>query len=399
MLFKAIVIAVFATVMLPSGVLAQTVAQVGGPAELPPAGFKGQQFVDSRGCVFLRAGYGGQVNWVPRVTRERKAMCGVAPSFGPRRAIEIAEDAPAAAPAIARAPLETVASLAPAPRIAAAPVVPVIAATRTVAVAQQPAPYAENSPTGSYETVASNGIGAGQIGCYTSAPVPQRVRLRSGGTAVVCTRGDGTLTGWRPPIYPRGAGVGASLSDQTVARADHGQAVAGYGVAATDYAAAADAIPVPPKGYKLAWNDDRLNPNRGKGTAQGQAAQDQIWTRETPARLVSDKAAKKARRVAAATGGQLTVSTKSAATTPVRTEPSAGAGGAYVQVGTFGVASNAQGASARLSALGLPVAKARITSKGKPMQIVYAGPFGSVAEAQQALRAARQAGFSDAFIR
>ena len=85
------------------------------------------------------------------------------------------------------------------------------------------------------------GPAPGKIGCYTSAPVAEVVRLRNGGTAVVCTRGDGTLTGWRPPIYPRGAGVGAALRDPVqVARADN----AGAGrvaAAAPAYAAAAGA--------------------------------------------------------------------------------------------------------------------------------------------------------------
>lgn len=153
---------------------------------------------------------------------------------------------------------------------------------------------------------------------------------------------------------------------------------------------ASNAVPKPPKGYKLAWKDDRLNPLRGQGTASGQAMQDQLWTRDVPAVLVAERP----RQAAAPTqrGVQTSVSTMSAPTQPV-------ASALYVQVGTFGEPGNAAGASARLAAIGLPVASGKLTKGGRALQIVYAGPFGSQAEAQMALIAARGAGFADAFIR
>jgi hypothetical protein len=50
------------------------------PAELPPPEFKGQQYVDSRGCLFLRAGDASGVIWVPRVTRGGAPICDQPPS-------------------------------------------------------------------------------------------------------------------------------------------------------------------------------------------------------------------------------------------------------------------------------------------------------------------------------
>ncbi len=35
---------------------AESLAKSNGPAELPPAGFTGSQFVDSKGCVYIRTG-------------------------------------------------------------------------------------------------------------------------------------------------------------------------------------------------------------------------------------------------------------------------------------------------------------------------------------------------------
>lgn len=394
------IISVLLYAALSSPLLAQSIADIGGPRELPPASFTGQQYVDSRGCVFLKAGYGGQTNWVPRVDASRKALCGFPPTFGKVR-IEIADAAPTPAPMPATASRVVAAPPAPKPpavqqrtvaidpaiytpapvaTVRAAPVAPTIRATA-------PVPYADRAPKGTYE-VASVGPGPGKIGCFTSAPVAEVVRLRNGGTAVVCTRGDGGLSGWRPPVYPAGSPVGAALSDP-VARVAHDPARLSDGATRPADHAAADAVPHPPKGYKLAWTDDRLNPQRGKGTRQDWAAQDQIWTRDVPSKLVADVPARKSK----ATQQQVTLSSKSAA------PPAHTARGALVQVGTFGVPSNAAGAAARLAALGLPVTKGQISKGGKPLQIVFAGPFASGADAQAALSAARRAGFSDAFLR
>lgn len=72
---------------IPAGILSVivsatiAVAQGAGPAEAPPSGFTGTQYVDSRGCVFSRASLNGQQVWVPRVTSQRKPVCGYQPSF------------------------------------------------------------------------------------------------------------------------------------------------------------------------------------------------------------------------------------------------------------------------------------------------------------------------------
>ncbi len=59
---------------------AQSLRSDDGPAEFPGAGYTASQYVDSRGCMFIRAGYGGNTVWVPQVSRDRKLLCGFTPS-------------------------------------------------------------------------------------------------------------------------------------------------------------------------------------------------------------------------------------------------------------------------------------------------------------------------------
>ena len=398
--FKLAPVALLMGLVWSGSAIAQTAAQIGGPRELPPSSFEGQQYVDSRGCVFLRAGYGGAINWVPRVDAQRKVICGFPPTLGPKAPIEVAEEVPAA-PAAPAATRPLVAAVVPQPPAAARRVVAPLASPLplppALVAAVEPAPYAAAPPASRVRgaEIVASGPGPGKIGCYKSAPVAEVVRLTNGGTAVVCTRGDGGLSGWRPPVYPAGRGVGASLNYPTREASSPADFAPGV-----TYAAAVAAVPTPPKGYRLAWTDDRLNPLRGKGTATGQAQQDRVWTREVPAREVVV--------AVAAPQVQTRVSTKTRPTEALvqaapraatKAETQAATGSAYVQVGSFGVPANAEGAAARLKALGLPVAKAQMTSGGKALQVVYAGPFASASAAAQALSLARGAGFADAFIR
>lgn len=418
MLFKVLAVAGWAAVSVISAAQAQSLA---GPAEIPPAGFKAAQYVDSRGCVFLRAGIGGRTNWVPRISANRKPLCGFPPSLGGTE-VTAAKPAPAPAPAVlprpnrnVGKPMETIASL---PRTAPRKVMPA-PTSKAMAAAKPAAPQRSantvarnsacpsNAPYGArvslqegrrvllcsanaqfdpqaaaqrvqlarQETAPAVKVASrmapvpayvsaeagGGYKCPASAPVARRYDLRSGGSTVLCTTAAGGIETATPPL---------ALGNKD--------------------AVALDEVVVP-KGYRKAWKDDRLNPHRAKGTARGQAQQDQVWTRDIPAQLVADQPV---------TGR--TVKKKdyvtSTSNAPRQPKPAA-TGRYYVQVGTFGEPMNAARTAARLQGLGLPVAKSRITNKGRALQIVLAGPFDDKGAADAALNKARHSGFGDAFIR
>ena len=82
-LTRVIAVSVIAAAMSALTAQAQTLRDATPPAEFPPASFKGKQYVDSRGCIYIRAGIDGNVTWVPRVTRGRKQVCGYKPTLVP----------------------------------------------------------------------------------------------------------------------------------------------------------------------------------------------------------------------------------------------------------------------------------------------------------------------------
>lgn len=368
-------------------------AQGRPPAELPPAGFAGQQYVDSQGCVYIRAGYGGQVNWVARIDRARKPICGQTPSAnvmaGARRELATPEPvAVAAAPAV-RAPAVAPSQYVPPPVTYGEPrplrpTAPVaVAAPRPVVVAPPPAlvvvaapvvvappPVVAPAPVhmaadGPFTRGGHPPLVNRHRGCPDRTPYGHFYALRDGRTILLCSNS---------PQPMRNVVVAGVTGQPVGAAAPVGQRAV---VATSD-------LMTPPPGYRAAWQDDRLNPNRARGTAEGHQRMMQVWT---------DKAPQKLRHPAYAQPQAAAVSSKSVAV------PQAVAGARFVQVGSFGVAENASRAAARLQALGLPVQVGRGTIKGKPVQIVKAGPFASDGQAAAALQAARGAGFGDAILR
>lgn len=406
---------------LPAALLAAavsvSVAQAQGrpPAELPPAGFAGEQYVDSRGCVFVRAGHGGTVNWVARIDRARKPLCGQTPSVArmaaARRELALPVEAVPPPPVVVRAPAPVVRGRVPAAAYAPPAAVGYGAPTplRPVApVAPQPGRLAQVYDDGYLH------------GWYRSIDPAYRNDLNPNGTPA--RRGVTTpTTGGHPPLLRRERGCPADapfgriypladgrnimlcsnkehnlrgISDAQLNRYSDargaGSAPVVIGVPAPAPSGAvrmvrgASYVPVeavsPPPGYKAAWRDDRLNPHRA-GTVAGHQQMMQLWNDKVP----QDMATPVVRRAA--------VSAKNGPA------PVAVTGARFVQVGSFGVPENASRAAARLQSMGLPVQVSRSQIGGKPVQVVRAGPFASDGQAREALNAARASGFGDAILR
>ncbi|WP_299296493.1 SPOR domain-containing protein [uncultured Tateyamaria sp.] len=156
---RVVALAVIAASMGVGALHAQNLRNAQAPAEFPPASFKGSQYVDSKGCVFIRAGIDGNVTWVPRVNRQRQLVCGQSPSLSANAAAAVrtqpaqtarnVEQITVAPPAATPAPAPRAAAPAatrPAPT--AAPKSPTVTAARPapapaprrVTVAKPPAP-------------------------------------------------------------------------------------------------------------------------------------------------------------------------------------------------------------------------------------------------------------------
>ncbi len=290
------------------------------PAEFPPASYKGKQYVDSKGCVFIRAGIDGNVSWVPRVSRDRKTICGFRPSLSGQVATAAPAPAPAAEPPVQitldAAPAATATAPAPAPQPQAAP-----APRRTV---QAPAPKPRRTAPVVVRQTAPRP--APQPRVVAAAPAPQiitpapQVRRTVPATA---QRGASACPGASPisQQYLRGSGVRCGPQSEPIVGARVTTAAPRVVVPQSaapvrqagiqTHFGTASAVPVTsttrivpkhvaenrvntrnvtvPHGYREVWDDDRLNPYRAEQNLAGRSQMLLIWTQTVPRRLIDQR--------------------------------------------------------------------------------------------------------------
>ena len=311
---RVIALAVIAASGGVASVHAQNLRNADQPAEFPPASYKSTQYVDSRGCVYVRAGISGNVTWVPRVRRARKQICNQTHSLaGQTRTAAAAPAAkapvqitidpkPAAKPAVKAKPKPVAAvkpKPKPKPKPAAKPKVRKPARVATVA-APKPAPAVKRKPV--VRRIPARKV-ATQIA--VAKPAPQ---IKTAPAAAPVRK---------PVVRRQTACAGASavsqryMAGQNVRCGPQAQAYASARVAGGTYASNGSAPTgqisgatrvVPkhvlvqrqntqntdvPAGYKRVWEDDRLNPKRAEQTLAGQARTKLIWTSTVPRRLIN----------------------------------------------------------------------------------------------------------------
>ena len=369
------------------------------PADSPPPGFAGQQYVDSRGCLYARAGMGANENWVARIDRDRKPICGQTPTrtqmaealallAAPDPVMPPAANAAPAAPA--RAPA-AVTAVAPAPAPVAPPAAqqprPAAAAAASAAAPVAPPPAAPRASTD---------------GCPSHAPWGRYFDLRRGGRTLICSNSldrldqlqGSTATGTAPGSATATASVSPMMA---MAQAIALPAAPSQAQLEAEQKARAlrarlvedEALSKPPPGYKSAWDDGRLNPMRGVRTEAGERQMERVWVPGSPMK------AQPSELPPSPVVGQMPAMTGSHAAPAKGSQVQ----GTRVQVGSFADAANAQTVAARIQAMGLPVSLGQAQVRGKSVQVVSAGPFASKAEASAAQAALRGAGFTDSILR
>lgn len=484
--YKVAIAATLAVVFCFEGVNAKTLRNADEPAEFPPSSFSGKQYVDSRGCVFIRAGIDGNVTWIPRVSRSRSVICGFKPTNAGAVAalpvvpakksasnvvrIEVPQIAakPTAAPKVRRsapalkaAPKPVVRRVAVQPKpILRAPVIPVVASKpvvrRGTAIAKATPRVAKSPVTRQASSCAGfSAMSQKYMGRSTS-----KLPVRCGPQARTAYAATGTRSVTAPSapvpmaaaILPTRRAASRTLTQRvvrapaptvqiapTAKRINGNTRIVPRHVYETQRVA--NTVTKPPRGYRSAWNDDRLNTRRAQQTVRGLTQMDLVWTQEVPRRLINantgkdvtgkfpkllypyvDMEAQLRYRGTSSTIGQTTrravlrnptvrASTKSIApkpqaqrrqtakTTPTTSRSVAATGHKYVQVGTFGVDANATQSAAHLRGLGLPVRTGTLKRASKSYRVVLAGPFSNPSQLTAALRRVRSAGYSDAFLR
>lgn len=336
------------------------------PAEIPPADYTLGQYVDSAGCVFIRAGSNGRTTWVPRFGDDRRPMCGFAPSLS-AGAAQVATTAPTmTAPAAAPAPAPVT--------VAAAPTTP--RRTAPVEVAATTRPYSV-APEASRPVVRVQAAPQAQVWQAQSNALDTRWSFFEQQGPSVCNN-YGALSQLYAVPSPALPDLPVRCQPQAQHPADALRELSPRGGVwepwnGSPMPAQNNNVYILPPPYAPSWPQPWLHGASGQQpAAPAPAMRSSVSTMGSTAAVDS--------RPASDTRGQMS-------------------NGQYVQIGTFGVQSNAQAAISRLQSQGMPVARGNATMNGQPVQVVLAGPFASPAELSAALNAARAMGYGDAFVR
>jgi len=400
------------------------------PVNFPPDSYEERQFVDNRGCVYVRAGFDGAVTWVPRVSRQREPICGQTPTFGTEAALEPAAPAPAAAEPVqvtATSPDEAPPQTAAPTPVAAAAEAPVrtaptsAASARSVARAPASKPAAALPPRvlrrvpaqtlmsrkGSDRNVSlKTMMGVAQSTCPPGQPYRiingEQLRVECGveiGANVTTVRNGERPGTVRKIVHAKGdrSGIKSNLPPQTRIVPDH------------VYKERDTQVAHVPLGYRPAWSDGRLNPYRAYQTVEGYRASQKVWTNKVPRRLVVQAKRHEIKDpvIVGHASAPLPV-TRHVARTPHVTskgEPRDAAPGTsandarWIEIGAFTTEEKARTAASRLQAAGLTVRMAQHQQNGQTMSRLRVGPYASQGALQTGLSRVHGSGYTQAYIR
>ncbi|WP_018000839.1 SPOR domain-containing protein [Paracoccus sp. N5] len=357
-------------VLAPGLALAQDLR----PAETPPADFFARQYIDSKGCVFLRGDDGG---WQARVSRDGTPICGYPPTLS-ARGLDGKPRLRALDPDAGRSRAEL---------LSEALSQTVLTNLRPGELAGDPQPMEklpdlgpEPSPSGPADALQAVVAAAPALRQEMGGGLKPNLRL--------CQ-----LLGYDG--QPGAAGLGSdpsqgycgSLPPADLSRLSFARPI---GSSAGDTPAAedktADAKPAAPG---------------AKPAAEKAAAAERIAT--VPSNPRTPRAAKPAAGPVAVAGKRAAANPQGPAAKPGKAAaPVVGtipAGARYVQLGTFADPGNADRAVQRVAGLGYPVLRGKDRVNGREVQFIMAGPFDDREGIVRALNAIRRAGYRDAFPR